>query len=96
MKPKSSKVLNGDQALAWGALAGGIKMVTSYPGSPSSNTVEILIGLAKEHDLYVEWSSNERVALELDQKALSPCCQLTVFPAHAEWQSEYRIAEPKN
>ncbi len=65
IKPKSSNVLNGDQALAWGALAGGIKMVTSYPGSPSSNTVEILVGLAKKHDLYVEWSSNERVALEL-------------------------------
>jgi len=57
--------LNGDQALAFGALASGIKLVTSYPGSPSSGTVETLIGLAEKHDIYVEWSSNEKVAMEM-------------------------------
>ncbi len=59
------KRLNGDQAMAYGALSCGIKLVTSYPGSPSSGTVETLIGLAKEHNLYVEWSSNEKVAMEM-------------------------------
>ncbi len=59
------KKLNGDQALAWGALSSGIKLVTSYPGSPSSGTVETLISLAKKHKIYVEWSSNEKVALEM-------------------------------
>ena len=51
--------------MAWGALAAGIKIVTSYPGSPSSGTVEVLIELAKEHNLYVEWSTNEKVAMEM-------------------------------
>ncbi|MCG8603922.1 thiamine pyrophosphate-dependent enzyme [bacterium] len=57
--------LNGDQAFAYGALAAGVEMVTSYPGSPSSGTVESLIPEAKKHGIYLEWSSNERVALEM-------------------------------
>ncbi len=56
--------LNGDQALAMGALASGISLAAGYPGSPSSGTVEALIGPAKKHGFYVEWSSNEKVALE--------------------------------
>jgi len=59
------KRLNGDQAMAYGALSSGIKLVTSYPGSPSSGTVETLIDLAKKHKFYVEWSSNEKVAVEM-------------------------------
>ena len=59
------KILTGDKALALGALDSGVKLVTSYPGSPSSGTVESLIEHAKQHDLYVEWSSNEKVAMEM-------------------------------
>ena len=51
--------------MAYGALSSGVKLVTSYPGSPSSGTVETLIGLAKKHSFYVEWSSNEKVAMEM-------------------------------
>jgi indolepyruvate ferredoxin oxidoreductase alpha subunit len=61
----SLKRFNGDQAMAYGALSCGVKLVTSYPGSPSSGTVETLIGLAKQHKFYVEWSSNEKVAMEM-------------------------------
>ena len=61
----TESVLNGDEAMALGAMASGVKMVTSYPGSPSSGTVETIIGMAKKHDVYVEWSSNEKVALEM-------------------------------
>jgi indolepyruvate ferredoxin oxidoreductase alpha subunit len=59
------KKLNGDQALAFGALRSGVKVVSGYPGSPSSGTMEVLIGEAERHGLYAEWSSNEKVALEL-------------------------------
>ena len=57
--------LNGDQALAYGAFTSGVKLVTSYPGSPGTGTVETLAELAGEHDIYVEWSSNEKVAMEM-------------------------------
>lgn len=60
-----SKTLNGDQAFAFGALDSGVKLVTSYPGSPSSGTVEALIEHAKHQDFYVEWSSNEKVSMEM-------------------------------
>ncbi len=53
------------RALALGALASGVKVVTSYPGSPSSETVGVLIDLAERHALHVEWSSNEKVAMEI-------------------------------
>jgi indolepyruvate ferredoxin oxidoreductase alpha subunit len=65
MVEKNIQTLNGDQALAYGAMASGIKLVASYPGSPSSGTVEALIKLSREHDMYVEWSSNEKVAIEM-------------------------------
>jgi indolepyruvate ferredoxin oxidoreductase alpha subunit len=57
--------LNGDEAMAYGALVAGVKLVTSYPGSPSSGTVEALIRLAHVYELVIEWSSNEKVAMEL-------------------------------
>ena len=59
------KTMNGDQAMAYGALSCGIKLVTSYPGSPSSGTVEALIPMAKKNKIHVEWSSNEKVAMEM-------------------------------
>jgi len=40
-------------------------MVTSYPGSPTSEVVAELIPVAQRHGIYLEWSSNEKVALEL-------------------------------
>ncbi|MGD8537920.1 MAG: thiamine pyrophosphate-dependent enzyme [Candidatus Aminicenantes bacterium] len=61
----AKKILSSDEALAYGALSSGIKLVTSYPGSPSSGTVETLIGLAGKSGIYVEWSSNEKVAMEM-------------------------------
>ena len=59
------KTLNGDQAMAHGALSSGVSLVAGYPGSPSSATLEALIGLAEGTGLFVEWTSNERVALEM-------------------------------
>ncbi len=59
------QLLTAEQALAYAALNSGLKMVTAYPGSPGTNVVNTLIELAREHELYVEWSSNEKVALEM-------------------------------
>lgn len=59
------QTMTSAQALANGALAAGVMVVTSYPGSPSSETVDLLIELAGAHHLHVEWSSNEKVAMEI-------------------------------
>jgi indolepyruvate ferredoxin oxidoreductase alpha subunit len=61
----TKRILRGDEAIAFGALAAGLKLAASYPGSPSTGVLEALIAQAPQPDLYLEWSSNERVALEL-------------------------------
>jgi indolepyruvate ferredoxin oxidoreductase alpha subunit len=57
--------LNGDRALAYGAMASGVGIVTSYPGSPGSGAVIELLALREKHDMYIEWSANEKVAIEM-------------------------------
>ena len=55
----------GNEAIARGALEAGVKVVTGYPGTPSSEIVEVLSEVSKKRDIYVEWSANEKVALEV-------------------------------
>ncbi len=63
--PKGSKVLLlGNEAIARGAIEAGIGFAASYPGTPSTEIVEALSEVAKEIGLYVEWSTNEKVAFE--------------------------------
>jgi indolepyruvate ferredoxin oxidoreductase alpha subunit len=57
--------LLGNAAIARGILEAGAGVVTSYPGTPASEIVETLAPLAKKYDLHVEWSVNEKVALEV-------------------------------
>jgi len=56
------KLLSGNEALALGAYHAGIKVATAYPGTPST---EILESLAGYDDIYAEWSTNEKVAMEV-------------------------------
>jgi indolepyruvate ferredoxin oxidoreductase alpha subunit len=63
-KKMREQVLSGDQALAYGALQAGISLVTSYPGSPSSGVVKELLRLSERNTLIIEWSANEKVAVE--------------------------------
>lgn len=58
-------LLMGNDAIARGALEAGVRVVAGYPGTPSSEIVQTLAQCADEHGLYVEWSVNEKVALEV-------------------------------
>ena len=58
-------LLMGNDAIARGALEAGVKVVAGYPGTPSSEIVETLAGVAQGSGLYVEWSVNEKVSLEV-------------------------------
>ncbi len=55
----------GNEAIARGAIEAGVQVVAAYPGTPSSEILETLAGVAKELDMYVEWSTNEKVAFEV-------------------------------
>lgn len=65
--PKSDErhLVMGNEAIARGALEAGVAVVAGYPGTPSSEIVETLAGVSRERNLYVEWSTNEKVAMEV-------------------------------
>src|SRR3990170_7348203 len=56
------QLLSGNEALALGAYHSGVQVATAYPGTPST---EILENLSRFKDIYAEWSTNEKVALEV-------------------------------
>jgi indolepyruvate ferredoxin oxidoreductase alpha subunit len=56
------KLLSGDEAVARGAWEAGCHVAAAYPGTPST---EILEALSTYKDVYCEWSTNEKVALEV-------------------------------
>jgi indolepyruvate ferredoxin oxidoreductase alpha subunit len=63
--PGKKVILMGNEAVARGAIEGGVHVVSGYPGTPSSETIETLSLVAPELGFYVEWSTNEKVAFEV-------------------------------
>jgi|SRR5665648_64563 len=59
-----SVLMTGNEAITRGAIESGLSYAASYPGSPTSEILANLGRLAKEHNLYAEWSVNEKVAIE--------------------------------
>lgn len=61
------KTLSGNAAVAYGALEAGVAVAAGYPGTPSSEALTELLRFAGSNDPapYVEWSTNEKVALEV-------------------------------
>jgi indolepyruvate ferredoxin oxidoreductase alpha subunit len=55
-------LLLGNEAIAYGALSGGVAAATAYPGTPST---EILETLEEFKDRFVHWATNEKTAFEL-------------------------------
>lgn len=63
--PGKRLFLTGDEAVARAALECGIDVATGYPGNPSTKAITALIPIAKQYDIAIEWSVNEKVALEV-------------------------------
>ncbi|MEM4700349.1 MAG: indolepyruvate ferredoxin oxidoreductase subunit alpha [Candidatus Nezhaarchaeales archaeon] len=63
--PGERLFLLGNEAIARGALEAGVQVAASYPGTPASEILMTLSSVAKEAGIYVEWSTNEKVALEV-------------------------------
>ena len=58
------ELLMGNEAVALGALAAGVQVVSGYPGTPSSETLET-IAKRNPGNVYVEWSVNEKAGAEV-------------------------------
>ncbi len=58
-------LLLGNEAIARGALEAGVAFASAYPGTPSSEIALQFFQIARETDLYFEYSANEKVSLEV-------------------------------
>ncbi len=56
------KLMLGNEAVARGAYEAGVRVVSSYPGTPSTEITEFI---AKYDEIYSEWAPNEKVAVEV-------------------------------
>ena len=64
----TKKLLMGNEAFAHAALEAGVRVVAGYPGTPSSELIETVAKLHADgaaRGIHVEWSTNEKSALEL-------------------------------
>ncbi|MBN2051361.1 MAG: hypothetical protein JW760_12990 [Spirochaetales bacterium] len=61
------RIVSGNQALAYGALAAGVDLVAGYPGTPSTEALTEIIRFSSENENapWVEWSTNEKVAFDV-------------------------------
>jgi indolepyruvate ferredoxin oxidoreductase alpha subunit len=65
-KSEEIRVLLGNAAIARGIIEAGCHVMTSYPGTPSSEILPAAVVFKKELglDTYIEWSVNEKVAFD--------------------------------
>jgi indolepyruvate ferredoxin oxidoreductase alpha subunit len=57
------KYLLGNEAIAHACVESGVGFISGYPGTPSSEVIDVL-RVQPDRSYYVEWSVNEKVALE--------------------------------
>lgn len=58
-------LLSGNEAIALGARRAGVRVAAGYPGTPSTEVLETLVRLDPGREVYVEWATNEKVALDV-------------------------------
>jgi indolepyruvate ferredoxin oxidoreductase alpha subunit len=63
--PGRQVLLMGNEAIARGAIEAGVQVCAAYPGTPSTEITGALSKVGKDLGIYVEWSVNEKVALEV-------------------------------
>ena len=74
------ELLMGNEAIALGALAAGVQLVCGYPGTPSTEVLET-VAKRRPEGVYVEWSVNEKAALEVAAGAALAGARAAADPA---------------
>lgn len=74
--------LLGNEAAVRGALEAGISVASTYPGTPSSEIGDVLSRIAKDADIYFEFSTNEKVAMEVSAAASASGLRSFTFMKH--------------
>ncbi|MEE9497405.1 MAG: indolepyruvate ferredoxin oxidoreductase subunit alpha [Desulfobacterales bacterium] len=63
--PGQKMLLLGNEAIARGAIEAGVAVASTYPGTPSSEISLQFFQTSQESDMYFEYSTNEKVAMEV-------------------------------
>ena len=58
-------LLLGNEAIVRGALEAGVGFASTYPGTPSSEIGDTYFKIFRDAGMYFEYSTNEKVALEI-------------------------------
>lgn len=91
----AEQIVNGNEALALGALKAGVRVVTGYPGTPSTRALASLLAMNPEN-VHVEWSTNEKVAFEIATAAswagLRALCTMKMSGLNVAYDSLISIA----
>ncbi|MCL1978539.1 MAG: indolepyruvate ferredoxin oxidoreductase subunit alpha, partial [Methanomassiliicoccaceae archaeon] len=75
-------LLLGNEAIVRGLIEAGVKFASTYPGTPSSEIGNILEEISEEAGMYFEFSSNEKIALEVSAAAASAGVRSFAFMKH--------------
>ena len=84
-------LLLGDEAIAQGALDGGLSGVYAYPGTPSTEITEYIQAskYAKEKKIHNNWSANEKTAIEsalgMSETCWIKCCSRCICKLFYYW-----------
>ena len=55
------RLMTGDEAVARGAYEAGVRFASAYPGTPSTEILENIVGY---DEIQAEWAPNEKTAME--------------------------------
>ena len=74
--------LLGNEAAVRGLIEAGVSIAATYPGTPSSEIGNVLSVLAKDANMYFEFSTNEKVAMEVAATAAVSGLRSFTFMKH--------------
>ncbi|MFH0829704.1 MAG: indolepyruvate ferredoxin oxidoreductase subunit alpha, partial [Candidatus Aenigmatarchaeota archaeon] len=85
LRPGGKALLIGNHAIVRGALESGVGLASTFPGTPSSEMGDAFSDVAKEAGIYFEYSTNEKVAVEVAGAAALSGVRSMVFFKHFGW-----------
>ncbi len=81
-EPGRREFLLGNEAIVRGALEAGVDFASTYPGTPSSEIGNVLFFISRKAGIYFEFSTNEKVAMEVSAAAAASGLRAMVFFKH--------------
>ncbi|MEM3600324.1 MAG: indolepyruvate ferredoxin oxidoreductase subunit alpha, partial [Thermoplasmata archaeon] len=82
LKDEGKYFLLGNEAIVRGMIEAGVGFAATYPGTPSSEVGDVLSKIAKQANIYFEYSTNEIVALETVAAAAASGVRAFTFMKH--------------